>query len=125
MGAMMLSIDAGNMWQTRRNLITATDASALDAARRAAIDGPASACDAAPGNWGFVDLDGGANSNQDLVNWLRYGYDGAVGVNDCNADGTTGDPCEADPGATGCSACTALQYLVDTQQAFSILVFDQ
>src|SRR5437867_1812948 len=43
-GALLLSVDAGNLWQTRRNLITATDATALDRAREAALNGSSTAC---------------------------------------------------------------------------------
>src|SRR6266487_3449559 len=32
-GAAMLTIDAGNVWSTRREIITGTDAAALDAAQ--------------------------------------------------------------------------------------------
>lgn len=32
-GAAMISLDAGNMWQTRRNIITGTDSTALDQAK--------------------------------------------------------------------------------------------
>jgi hypothetical protein len=37
-GAAMLSVDAGNLWQTRRNAVTATDAAALRAAADVALD---------------------------------------------------------------------------------------
>jgi Flp pilus assembly protein TadG len=33
-----------------------------------------------PGNWGLVDFDGGGNSNADLADWTRYGYNGPVTV---------------------------------------------
>lgn len=44
MAAIMLSLDAGNLWQTRRMIVTATDATALHAARAAALNGAATAC---------------------------------------------------------------------------------
>lgn len=40
-GAAMLSVDAGNLWQSRRNVVTATDATALQEARTAALNGSA------------------------------------------------------------------------------------
>ena len=32
----------------------------------------------APGNWGILDLDGGANSNADTQDWINSGYSGEV-----------------------------------------------
>ena len=247
MSALVLSLDAGNLWQTRRHLITGTDAAALEAARLAAINGPDDACDnyietlnknagsevtpidckivadatgdtgyvvieatktahvrfggvlglmdqqpysksaarwgfitaieglrpigicwlnphvqsylqnqplldigdhpasgihriyynkeqpdlcgtTAPGNWGFLDLDGGANSNADLVAWLRNGYPGVVGTDDCDANGTPGDGCEGDTGSSGGSTDQALQFLVDQTNdgggEFPIVIFN-
>lgn len=43
-GAAVLSVDAGNMWQSRRNIITASDASAHQEARTAALLGGDQAC---------------------------------------------------------------------------------
>lgn len=43
-GAATLTLDAGNLWQSRRNIITATDATAHQEARAAALDGPDFAC---------------------------------------------------------------------------------
>lgn len=43
-GALLLSVDAGNMWRARRTVITATDASAFQEARAAALFGPELAC---------------------------------------------------------------------------------
>ncbi len=42
-GAATLSVDAGNLWQTRRNMITATDAATLAEAREFALTGSACA----------------------------------------------------------------------------------
>ncbi len=38
-GAAMLSVDAGNLWQSRRNMVTGTDAAALGEAQIAALNG--------------------------------------------------------------------------------------
>lgn len=46
-GAVLLSVDAGNAWQTRRNIITGTDATALDQAIFAARTGATSCNDLA------------------------------------------------------------------------------
>lgn len=44
-GAAVLTVDAGNMWQTRRNIITGTDAAALsEAARASAFTGTPTGC---------------------------------------------------------------------------------
>ncbi|MFA5891311.1 MAG: hypothetical protein WDA27_10265 [Actinomycetota bacterium] len=241
MAALTLSVDAGNLWQTRRNIITATDATALQEARTAALLGPAAACQnwndllvanagsdvqpidcnvtsdalglsgyvtvearkpaavrfggvlgldqqsaysmsaaewgllseveglrpigiclqnahvqgylklgldlgihpsagvhrimytkdqptacgtGSPGNWGFMDFDGGSNSNSDLVSWLLNGYPGTVGVNDCNADGASGDSCQADTGSSGGSISSTLSTLRDSGEPFTVVVFD-
>lgn len=86
-------------------------------------DNPA-ACGSAPGNWGFFDYNGGANSNADLVNWILYGYYGnRVGIGDCNAeDGSVGEPCSADTGSAGGSIQGALNQILGTQ--FAVPVFD-
>jgi len=44
-GAAMLSLDAGNMWQTRRNIITVTDATALGQAKYLAFAADPSQCE--------------------------------------------------------------------------------
>lgn len=45
-GALMLSVDAGNMWAARRTIITGTDATALAEARTAWVKGSPAACGA-------------------------------------------------------------------------------
>ena len=44
-GAAMLSLDAGNMWQTRRNIISVTDATALGQAKYLAFADDQSSCE--------------------------------------------------------------------------------
>lgn len=34
-----------------------------------------------PGNWGMIDFDGGANSNNDIKDWVLNGYQGPVPLN--------------------------------------------
>lgn len=36
----------------------------------------------AAGNWGLLDFDGGANSNVDVGQWIRHGYDGGLVLSD-------------------------------------------
>lgn len=241
LSALMLSLDAGNLWQARRGIITATDAGALEQARTAAIFGPAAACanyeaslrrnagsDAqsagcsvvtgptartgyvtvqarkpvnvrfggiygqgdttafsattarwgfitsieglrpialciqnehvrgylgtgtdlgihpspnihrvmftkdnpllcgagTPGNWGFVDFDGGANSNVDLRTWLTDGWSGTVAIGDCDATGSAGTPCDGDTGSGGTSIAPALNTLVASGQSFPVILFN-
>jgi hypothetical protein len=76
-----------------------------------------------PGNWGWIDFNGGSNSNADTKDWILNGYDGEVAVNDCNADGTTGDPCPGDTGSSGGSVSSQLQTLVDNGSEFPIPIF--
>lgn len=60
-GAAMLSLDAGNMWQTRRNIITVTDATALGQAKYLAFADNQTACEATWTNF-MLNLEGaGAN----------------------------------------------------------------
>ena len=42
----------------------------------------------APGNWGLIDYNGGANSNSELKNWVQNGYPGVVSAPNWNS----GDP---------------------------------
>lgn len=55
--ALLLSLDAGNLWQTRRNLITGTDATALGAARDMARDlvaAPGTFSGTCPSGWATI-----------------------------------------------------------------------
>jgi hypothetical protein len=56
-GAAMLSLDAGNMWQTRRNIITVTDATALGQAKYLAFAPTQDNCEATWTDF-MVNLDG-------------------------------------------------------------------
>jgi hypothetical protein len=242
LSSLLLSLDAGNVWQTRRAVVTATDAAALETARNAALFGPATACAGyksalernagagtegvtcsvasgstantgyvtiearkpvrvrfggiygqgdttafssssarwghltaveglrpigicinnehvasylglgaadlgihpspgvhrvmftksnptacganAPGNWGFLDYDGGANSSADLKHWLEFGYDGRVAIGDCDDQPPVGTRCSGDTGSSGGSIGSTLDKLVASAQPFSVLVFD-
>jgi hypothetical protein len=46
----------------------------------------------APGNFGLLDFNGGANGTPDLAQWIRYGYDGEVAVGDDGYCWIDGDP---------------------------------
>lgn len=78
----------------------------------------------APGNWGFIDLDSGANSNADLTDWILNGYDEEVAVGDCDPTTPAADPCEGDTGSSGGSIANDLQKLVTTGEVFTIILFD-
>ncbi len=67
-----------------------------------------------PGNWGILDLDGGANSQDDTKDWTRNGYDGTVSI---------GDIIEGDTGAFSNALRTELDYLI-TIDDFTLPVFD-
>lgn len=83
------------------------------------------ACGGAPGNWGFVDFNGGNNSTGEMRRWIRDGFnDNAIAVGDCNADNLT--PAEWCPGNTGAasnSISNALRTIVGT--TFPLPLFDQ
>jgi hypothetical protein len=44
----------------------------------------------APGNWGVMDFDDGANSNADTQEWTANGYPGEVSISPPSVDGDTG-----------------------------------
>ena len=74
-----------------------------------------SACGSAPGNWGVVDFDGGANSNNDTKTWTLSGYPGSVSV---------GDTVSGDTGAFSNSLDAGLSYLEASGGTFALPVFD-
>ena len=78
---------------------------------------------AAPGNWGWIDFDGGSNSTSDQADWVDNGYDGSSAADDCNADGVTGDPCEGDTGSSGGSPRQELDRLIASEAVFFIPIF--
>jgi hypothetical protein len=77
-----------------------------------------------PGNWGWMSFNEGNVGNSSIVNWITNGYPNSVGVNDCNADGTAGDPCSGKTGDLGGSGSQELQALVDSNQIFFVPLFD-
>lgn len=85
---------------------------------------------ATPGNWGWMDFNGGSNADPELIRWIRYGYsDNPVGVNDCDGDagtpgGESGDTCNGTTGSRGGSVEDALEELVDNQTKFAIPIYD-
>lgn len=59
------------------------------------IDATSAACGSdVAGNWGVLDLDGGANSMSDAQTWITEGYDGSV-VTGTSVDGDPGIPSPA------------------------------
>ena len=75
----------------------------------------ATACGNAPGNWGVVDFDGGANANNDTKTWTLSGYPGSVSV---------GDTLSGDTGAFSTSLDSGLSYLKSSGATFALPVFD-
>lgn len=81
--------------------------------------------DNVPGNWGLIDFDGGANSNNDTKDWVEFGYDGLVNA------GTIGENCvteawacyEGDPGAFSNSLSSEMNSLIPDEE-FAIPLFD-
>jgi hypothetical protein len=78
-----------------------------------------------PGNWGTIDFDGGANSNNDTKDWVENGYDDAVYA------GTLGGTCSAEPyacyeGDTGATtgANKETEDLMDSGIYFGLPIFD-
>lgn len=65
-------------------------------------------CGSTTGNWGFIDFDGGGNSNQDTISWIQNGYEGEL------VEGWY----EGDPGAISGSHRSALTSLVNSGEVF-------
>lgn len=72
-GAALLSLDAGNMWQTRRNIITATDATALNQAAILAHAAPGSGCQ---DTWEDLLLQNGGSGSTAIDCVATWGSDG-------------------------------------------------
>lgn len=87
-------------------------------------DNPDQCGSEAPGNWGWMDFNGGSNSNADTQKWVRNGYPGSVAVGDCYADGAD-LPCEGDTGSGGGSVDQELKYLKDNQILFHVPIFGE
>ena len=83
------------------------------------------ACGESPGNWGFVDFDGGSNGTGDIRSWIKDGYKThSIEVDDCNADNTTpSEWCPANTGAISGSIESALTGIIGV--SFPLPLFDQ
>jgi Flp pilus assembly protein TadG len=68
-----------------------------------------------PGNWGVLDFNGGANSNNDTKDWVQNGYPGMV---------TAPSSVPGDPGAFSNSLNTALNTLKTSGEVFQLPVYD-
>ena len=51
-----------------------------------------------PGNWGWLDLNGGANGASEQKEWIRNGYDGAIQLDQTGTDGRLCTYIEGTPG---------------------------
>jgi len=75
------------------------------------------ACGAnAPGNWGVLDFNGGANSNADTKDWTLNGYPGEVAISPPTIPGDTG--------AFSNSLNSELNFLKNAGEFFGLPVFD-
>jgi Flp pilus assembly protein TadG len=72
--------------------------------------------DPLPGNWGSLDFDGGANSNNDQQEWIENGFPSMV---------YPPATIEGSPGAMGGTFASALQVLVTSGEVFPVPLFDQ
>ncbi len=70
--------------------------------------------DDVPGNWGLLDLNGGANSNSELSDWMMDGYSGEV---------STENWYEGDTGAFSNTLNSELAHLV-TLDSFDLPIFE-
>lgn len=75
-------------------------------------DAPDASNDGA-GNWGLLDFDGGANSNQDVVDWIENGYSSEVGA------GTM----QGSPGALSGVHAAALNSLVASRETIALPLY--
>ena len=72
-------------------------------------------CGDTTGNWGFVDFDGGSNSNTDTKNWIEFGF----------PDPITIGWYEGDPGSISGSHKSALQALEDSGVQFWLPIISE
>lgn len=77
----------------------------------------------APGNWGWMDFNGGNNATSEQRKWVHDGYEGTVTVGDCYSNGTN-QRCPGDSGSSGWSPSDDLNYLIDNEITFHIPVYD-
>ncbi len=91
-----------------------------------------------PGNWGWMDFDGGSNGTNDLADWLMNGYQkNFVPIPGCDPpDAPESDGCDGDTGSGGgrakpgvCpktphSPAAALECLVLSEVEFPIVIYD-
>jgi Flp pilus assembly protein TadG len=77
--------------------------------------------DTTSGNWGFLDFDGGNNSNSALGDWFLDGYEGTVTVGDCDSNGST-DPCAGGPGFGGGGGASCSKNPNSIQDALNCLL---
>lgn len=79
-------------------------------------------CGSSPGNWGWLDFNGGSNSVPELSDWLLNGYYGnGVAIGDCNGDNAVAaEPCAGDTGDKA-ALKAALDQLIGT--TFPVVVY--
>lgn len=65
-------------WLTASEAISNPDLRPVLTLPVAAVNG--TPCGSASGNWGLVDFNGGANDTPDTLNWIQYGFPGALSV---------------------------------------------
>jgi Flp pilus assembly protein TadG len=68
-----------------------------------------------PGNWGVLDYDGGANSNDDTMNWVENGYPEPVDIPSVQ---------DGDTGAFSPSLNVALETLKTSGAVFQVPIYD-
>jgi hypothetical protein len=68
-----------------------------------------------PGNWAFIDFNGGANSAAETGEWVQDGFDGQISRDSDHL---------GDTGAFGIDLNQELKYLVDNQVQFGLPLFD-
>jgi Flp pilus assembly protein TadG len=82
----------------------------------------------AAGNWGWMDFNGGSNTNADTRDWLQFGYAGGVGIHVPVPWCTDHDPPDGclngQTGDKGNAMDSELGYLTTNQIKFYVPIFD-
>jgi hypothetical protein len=75
--------------------------------------------DESEGNFGLLDLDGGANSNDDTEDWIEHGYDDVFAISESTGHANV----EGDSGISGTSLSSSISSRIGQPVLFP--VFDQ
>ena len=83
----------------------------------------ATSCGGAPGNWGFMDYNGGSNQTNEIRDWFLSGFQSwPVAVGDCDPNTAGSQGCLGNTGSGGNSLDTELNAVLNVP--FAVLIYD-